>query len=40
MGSEGVQALAESLKQNATLTQLNLEGMSEMDEFIVSIFTI
>src|SRR3954466_8113856 len=35
IGSEGAQALAESLKQNTTLTQLNLESMSELGGFIV-----
>src|SRR5436305_2835425 len=29
IGSEGAQALAESLKQNTTLTQLNLKGTLE-----------
>jgi len=28
IGADGARALAESLKQNTTLTQLNLEGMS------------
>src|SRR4051794_30882417 len=36
IGSEGAQALAESLKQNTTLTQLHLEGMSELSEFMFS----
>ena len=35
IGSEGAQALAESLKQNTTLTQLNLGGMSELVGFTV-----
>ena len=30
IGDEGARALAESLKQNATLTQLNLGSMSEI----------
>ena len=34
IGSEGAQALAESLKKNTTLTQLNLESMSELSEFM------
>src|SRR4051812_39818235 len=34
IGSEGAQALAESLKQNTTLTQLNLWSMSELSEFM------
>ena len=29
VGDEGARALAESLKQNTTLTQLNLECMSQ-----------
>ena len=29
IGAEGVLALAESLEQNVTLVQLDLEGMSE-----------
>ena len=32
IGDEGASALAESLKQNTTLTDLNLEGMSELRE--------
>ena len=35
IGSKGAQALAESLKQNTTITQLNLESMSELCGFIV-----
>ncbi len=31
IGPEGAQALAEGLKQNTTLTRLNLEGMSELE---------
>src|SRR5215813_11013018 len=31
IGDEGACALAESLKQNTTLTSLNLEGMSELN---------
>ena len=34
IGSEGAQALAESLKMNTTLTQFNLSGMSELSEFM------
>src|SRR5690349_21722454 len=34
IGSEGTQALAESLKQNTTLNQLNLTSMSELYGFI------
>src|SRR4051812_27596082 len=34
IGSEGAQALAESLKQNTTLTQLDLSSMSELSEFM------
>src|SRR3954464_15813930 len=34
IGSEGAQALAESLKQNTTLTQLDVSGMSELSEFM------
>ena len=30
IGAEGARALAESLKQNTTLTQLSLGGMSEV----------
>src|SRR3954468_954169 len=34
IGSEGAQALAESLKENTTLTQLNLRCMSDLSEFM------
>ena len=34
IGSEGAQALAESLKENTILTQLNLGSMSELSEFM------
>ena len=34
IGGEGASALAESLKQKTTLTDLNLEGMSELSEFM------
>src|SRR4051812_29764205 len=37
IGSEGAQALAESLKQNTTLTQLNLSCMSELNEFLFAV---
>ena len=30
IGAEGAHTLAESLEQNTTLTQLNLEGMLEI----------
>ena len=33
IGDEGARALAESLKQNTTITQLNLEGTSELSGF-------
>ena len=38
IGSEGIKTLAESLKQNTTLTQLNLESMSELGGFDVCKF--
>ena len=34
IGSEGVRNLAQPLKQNTTLTQLNLEGTSELSGFM------
>ena len=34
IGYEGAQALAESLKQNITLIQLNLRGMLKLNEFL------
>src|SRR3954469_14202228 len=40
IGSEGAQALAESLKQNTTLTQLNLSSMSELGGSIVCMFPV
>ena len=40
IGSKGAQALAESLKLNTTLTQLNLGSMSELGGFIVCMTTV
>ena len=40
IGSEGAQALAESLKENITLTQLNLGCMSELGGFIICMSTV